>query len=334
MKNINLQTLSTIALLISGTPFVTQAAIDLRESSYTHKAIDFSRVNRTYNSRSDRKGLIGYGWCFDFEIQIELLSEREWAIVECGAPLEKVRFKKAPHSQEWVSAVDPEDYLIEKDGEVFRPTRAQVFQRSTGRLKQFVNSKGHLTKVSYDSLGRANEILYKSGKKIRFEYKENLNLVSSARDESGKTARYHYQNHDLVRIDDDGKPLWRFTYDEFHNMTRVQKGSKVIALLLYDTTTDRVMTYDAGDGCQERYLYAETRSSSVERFVADIERICSDGKKTAKSRFEFLYVGKGTRERSLAEMTIETREERTRISFDERTGRTLSIQKSKAIRQL
>jgi YD repeat-containing protein len=74
------------------------ALVDMRNANYAETWIDMEvqgsgynlRVQRTYNSRSLINGMFGFGWCSDFETSLEITSEGNLKLTECGAGLETI----------------------------------------------------------------------------------------------------------------------------------------------------------------------------------------------------------------------------------------------------
>lgn len=73
-----------------------QAIVDMKNANYTNTWTDFKvpgtgfdlKLERTYNSRTLFNGLFGFGWCTNFETNIEVTAEGHLKIRECGAGTE------------------------------------------------------------------------------------------------------------------------------------------------------------------------------------------------------------------------------------------------------
>lgn len=85
-------TIATLAFALFLTPFAG-ATVDMKNANYTESWIDIQvagsgyalKVQRTYNSRSVFNGMFGFGWCSDFETNIEKTPEGTLKLQECGA---------------------------------------------------------------------------------------------------------------------------------------------------------------------------------------------------------------------------------------------------------
>lgn len=68
------------------------ALVDMKNANYTNTWTDMEvpgpgydlKVTRTYNSRSLFNGMFGFGWCSEFETQMEVLPEGNIKVKECG----------------------------------------------------------------------------------------------------------------------------------------------------------------------------------------------------------------------------------------------------------
>ena len=80
-------------LILTQIPSVANALVDMKNSNYHDSWLDISllgngyplKVTRAYNSRSNSSGMFGYGWCSDFETNIEKMPEGRLKLTECGA---------------------------------------------------------------------------------------------------------------------------------------------------------------------------------------------------------------------------------------------------------
>ena len=76
--------------------------VDIRSAGYSKTFIDFKtetsgfvlKAERTYNSRSLFNGLFGFGWCSNFETQLEVLPDNSLKVAECGGGLEIFYYPK------------------------------------------------------------------------------------------------------------------------------------------------------------------------------------------------------------------------------------------------
>jgi len=82
-------------LLLSAT-IQAHALVDMKNANYSNTWIDMDvpgsgydlKISRTYNSRSLFNGMFGFGWCSDFETSMEITSEGNLKVKECGGGLE------------------------------------------------------------------------------------------------------------------------------------------------------------------------------------------------------------------------------------------------------
>jgi YD repeat-containing protein len=79
-------------------PQVGHAVVDMKNANYSDSWMDLQftgtgyalKVQRFYNSRSTFSGIFGFGWCSEFESNIEITPEGRLSLLECGAGQETV----------------------------------------------------------------------------------------------------------------------------------------------------------------------------------------------------------------------------------------------------
>lgn len=96
----------SLVLLTLIVSFSAQAVIDVKNANYSDSWIDIIapgtgfdlRIQRTYNSRTLFNGMLGFGWCSDFETKIDITPDNTIKLTECGGGLEIVYSKNAKDS--------------------------------------------------------------------------------------------------------------------------------------------------------------------------------------------------------------------------------------------
>ena len=79
-------------------PQMGLAVVDMKNANYSDSWVDLQfngtgyalKVQRFYNSRSTFSGIFGFGWCSEFESNIEITPEGRLSLLECGAGQETV----------------------------------------------------------------------------------------------------------------------------------------------------------------------------------------------------------------------------------------------------
>lgn len=85
-------------MTVLAVPGTGHAVVDMKNANYADSWLDMSlggtgyalRVQRFYNSRSVFSGMFGFGWCSDWETNVEKTPEGRIKLVECGAGQEVV----------------------------------------------------------------------------------------------------------------------------------------------------------------------------------------------------------------------------------------------------
>ncbi|MGE4131276.1 MAG: DUF6531 domain-containing protein [Bdellovibrionales bacterium] len=84
------------ALLLAIVSPLAFAIVDMKSANYAETWSDLTvpgigydlRVSRTYNSRSLFNGIFGFGWCSDYETKIDVTTEGNLRLTECGGGME------------------------------------------------------------------------------------------------------------------------------------------------------------------------------------------------------------------------------------------------------
>jgi YD repeat-containing protein len=82
-----------VILLLSFFTLKTFAIVDMKNANFANSWVDLEvpgsgyelKVTRTYNSKSLFDGIFGFGWCSDFETNLQITAEGNLKLTECGA---------------------------------------------------------------------------------------------------------------------------------------------------------------------------------------------------------------------------------------------------------
>ncbi len=154
--------------------FKSFGIVDIRSAGYSKTFIDFKtensgfnfKVERTYNSRSLFNGLFGFGWCSNFETQLEVLPDNSLKIAECGGGLEVFYYPKNKKANVSIQV----DLILKeikksktvKNPKSVRQLKKDLIQSQTLRADflKALNIKGKVTKgVVYYANGKTSEFI-------------------------------------------------------------------------------------------------------------------------------------------------------------------------------
>jgi YD repeat-containing protein len=328
---------ATAALLL--TSQTSQALTNMRDASFSHSETDFTQtslheefqVKRYYNSRSDRDGAIGYGWCLSLEKRLRTTASGKLALFECGTSDEIIYKRNPERADQWLAENAASDSLITlPNGTLLRRTARGTVERygeSSGRFIGSTDSSGRALGLSYDREERLQTVTAENGAVLRFSY--NGKKISNV---TGQLSiAYHYKGQDLKSTEINGRSRDQYNYDDLHNLTQIKKNSRNIASVEYDAKEDRIASMTGADGCRETYSYTPSKDPSDFHFTSEARRMCL-GVKPVTAKFEFWFAKSlGKDARYLARMRVSSEHGSTEITFHPDLGRPLEMNRNGVI---
>ncbi|WEJ11744.1 DUF6531 domain-containing protein [Sinorhizobium prairiense] len=273
------------------------ALVDLKNANYSNTWIDLPEklgvsILRTYNSRSLFAGIFGFGWCSDFETSIYFSDNGSYKLSFCGDG-QTLEFER-PQRREGSGRA-----LSSDDGSTLEISDEQFLYRSAdGQKTLHFDRMGHLSAIETSGFGtveiirlygRVTEVVDWEGRRYRF-------LIGSA----GKVLRiqtpeslvieYQYnQFGDLVAVKNGWGNVYRFHYDELHNLVRASWPDKTFIAIDYDKERDWVTGFTDRDVCKEAYAYKQGLSPrGTEVYWVYITKHCKE-ELIVEGLYEFVY---------------------------------------------
>ncbi len=294
----------TTLLILTLTSQVTQATVNLKDASLHKSWIDFDGsevktshlIARAYNSRSLSAGRFGFGWCSNLDVDLTVRSETS---IEIEACVERQDFT-APESRKnrptghdlWKNRKDVLRRIRCRSSQECEGGAIYVLQRSNGEKLKF-NLQGKLLEVQtsqahfkliyvFGSLvalsDRADRLLHilsdsTSGRILQIRYGNRVKLD------------YAYRDTDLIEVKARNQLFSKMTYDQEHNLTRLEYSNHSTEQFTYDLATDRLTGTIRRDGCREIYNYTIKNS---ENFVSAAYEACGT-RQRLMSQIEFFF---------------------------------------------
>lgn len=350
-------TKKSLLLGLLGLSLSAHAIVDMKSANYAESWTDIVvpgvgydlRINRTYNSRSLFNGIFGFGWCSDYETKIEVTTESNLRLTECGGGMEisftpknfnpskidaivsqiiaEVKKRRPDLKPDYVATLEKEmktnEFMREEfgrrmnikgkpdDGVVYlangreaenitlkngayKRTLAdgtyQLFDISTGRMTAMYDKNQNNLKLVWekDFLQSVSDNL---GRKLSFKYNPISKKVSEVVGPNGLKASYVMKGEDLVEAIDSKKEKYKYTYDDLHNLTKIEFPDKRFKALTYNKDKDWVMSFRNLKGCIETYDYQVSKDDPKNHFWANVTKKCSE-KVTNTSKYEFFHKNK------------------------------------------
>lgn len=260
----------------------SHADVDLKNGNFFFSWVDseistknfFWQLQRSYNSRVNRVGYFGHGWCSPLESKLKIISPNELSIQNCGSGeittftggMDQWRYQDQIITQvENVYALKVKGVTqlqFNKDGDLeaffLRDEKAKL-KYSQGKLTRLESSAGNLF-FQTDDNGKISEIKLDSGKKIIYSYKGD----------------------NLISVLNQWGNLFSYEYDQSGNMLLAKWPDKTIIKLTYSNDRDWVTSMVDRDKCKEKYDYKIKKIGKQSQVSSKINRSCGDNQTSVK----------------------------------------------------
>lgn len=277
-------------LLFSLLSFSAFGDVDLKNGNFFYSWIDaelasknfFWQLQRTYNSRENRVGYFGHGWCSPLEtkLTVDEKGKNTIRIQNCGSGESVVYSKDSnlwKNGDQTITIMD-EMYVVKVKG----ITHLQFNQK--GDLDAFW-LRDEKAKLKYTS-GKLSRIETAAGA-LNFTFDED-GKVSEIATDGGTSIKYTYSGNDLSSVTNIWNNDFSYTYDKFGNMTSAAWPDKTSIKLAYNARKDWVTSLTDRDGCSEKYRYESKKSGSDTKISSSVHRTC--GKKSREDKaVEIVY---------------------------------------------
>ena len=157
----------------------------------------------------------------------------------------------------------------------------------TGRLVQMYDKNQNFLKLTYDKtvLTQVSDNL---GRKLNFKYDQTSKKLTQVVGPNNLVAKYTFAGDDLVDVTDAKGEHYHYTYDDVHNLAKVDYPDKTFTALTYNKDKDWVLSFRNRKGCMETYDYQLSKDDPKNHFWSDVVKKCGQ-KVTNKSRYEFFH---------------------------------------------
>tara|TARA_B110001454_G_C12723280_1_gene436258 strand:+ start:9371 stop:10750 length:1380 start_codon:yes stop_codon:yes gene_type:complete len=253
-----------------------RADVDLKNGNFFYSWIDadlssknfFWQLQRTYNSRVNRVGYFGQGWCSPLETKLTRSAElkKTIEIQNCGSG-ESIIYQ--PDGIEWrsgdqVISMNEEFYILKVKGVT------QLQFNKNGTLDAFW-LRDEKAKLKYQD-DRLNRLETLAGN-FNFVFDEDGKVIE-INSNAGSSVKYSYSGTDLVSVTNAWGNQFSYQYDKFGNMTLAKWPDKSFLKLKYDTRRDWITSLTDRDGCAEHYEYDSKKIKEGLKITSTVLRTC------------------------------------------------------------
>lgn len=209
-------------------------------------------ISRTYNSRSNIKGILGKGWQLNTEMRMKFKDDptvgRMMTFVDSDGTESTFIYMGA--EGEWFSPIGFEgqifyDNYYEEIKMEDKEHNEYLFNKTTGRLIKTIDNNGNANTYTYNTDGTLKSVTDSSNRTVNLNY-ENGKLVSITGNEITKV-QYSYTGDNLTKVEtvgSDGKTLAyvSYSYDNDGNLTTITDEKNQTSEVTY-TSDDRVSSF-------------------------------------------------------------------------------------------
>lgn len=266
----------------------TQAEVDLKNGNFFYSWTDlelstkeiFWQMQRSYNSRVNRVGYFGQGWCSPLESKLTIVNENTISIQNCGSG-ESVVYtgtgEQWTYASQTINLVD-DMYVVKVKGVT------QLQFNKSGDLDAFW-LRDEKAKIKYLN-GKLNRLESPAGNLVfTLDSEGKISLIKS---DSGKKVSYEYQGSNLISVVNEWSNTFQYEYDKLGNMITAIWPDKTKMKMSYDSSRDWVTSVTDRDQCAEKYEFASKKQGSELKVTSHVDRRCNKKEKNQKT-YEFVF---------------------------------------------
>lgn len=196
-----------------------------------------------------------------------------------------------------------------------------------GRLVQLVDKNGNSLAFTYAG-ETLRDVVDNNGKKLNFSFYSNKK-VKRITGPNGVGAEYTFKNlNDLDTVKNGFGNVYRYAYDDLHNLVSIDFPDKTKKTITYDTNKDWVTSFKDRDNCKEEYKYELSKDDPKQHYWSTVTKKCND-KVVTTGRYEFWYkTNEQKGDTYLSRVLIKNNNETQDITYHPVFGRPLSITKN------
>lgn len=163
----------------------------------------------------------------------------------------------------------------------------QLFEMGSGRMTHMYDKNQNYLKLAWekDFLQSVSDNL---GRKLTFRYNATTKKVSEIIGPNNLKAVYTIKGEDLAEVVDAKGKKYKYSYDDVHNLTRIDLPDGKFKALTYNKDKDWVVSFRNPKGCIETYDYQMSKEDPKNHFWSNVVKKCGE-KITNQSKYEFFH---------------------------------------------
>jgi YD repeat-containing protein len=163
----------------------------------------------------------------------------------------------------------------------------QLFEMGSGRMTHMYDKNQNYLKLAWDK-DLLQSVADNLGRKLTFRYNPSNKKVSEIIGPNGLKATYILKGEDLAEVVDSKGKKYKYTYDDVHNLTRIDLPDGKFKALTYNKDKDWVVSFRNPKGCLETYDYQMSKEDPKNHFWSNVVKKCGE-KITNQSKYEFFH---------------------------------------------
>lgn len=221
-----------------------------------------------------------------------------------------------------------DESIVFKKGTYIRTLSDNTSQQfnSQGQLVSLYDKNGNYLKLSYK-----NDLLVKvtdnSGRSLNFQFDPTVKKIKKVTGPGGLQAKYKYSGEDLIEVTNAWKDIYKYEYDDVHNLTKVSFPDNTSKIIRYNKDKDWVTSFVDRRKCEEKYNYNENPKDPLNHYWSIVEKKC-DGKVTNQSKYEFWHKFTKQGKRYLYRAYSKINNSVTDIIYHEKFGKPVFINRN------
>lgn len=163
----------------------------------------------------------------------------------------------------------------------------QMFDAQNGHMTHMYDKNQNYLKFVWDK-DQLMSAVDNAGRKLTFKYNPVTKKVAEIIGPNNLIAHYTVKGEDLTEVTDSKGRKHKYTYDDTHNLTRIDMPDKTFKALTYNKDKDWVTSFRNTKGCIETYDYQISKEEPKNHFWSNVIKKCGD-KVTNESKYEFFH---------------------------------------------
>ncbi|MEZ4873479.1 MAG: DUF6531 domain-containing protein [Bdellovibrionales bacterium] len=186
---------------------------------------------------------------------------------------------------------------------------------------QFFDKDGQLTRMQdknrnyLDLKYKGNKLVQvvdNNGRQINLQYKKGTGKVEVISAPGKLMARYEFNGDNLVKVTNQWKTTYQYSYDSLHNLTQILFNDGTSKKITYNEKRDWVTSFTNRKGCVETYDY---NVKNDDHYTSKVVKKC-DGKVTNQSSYEFIYKRKpGSTDKYLYQAKSDVNGDKSEVTY-------------------